>query len=217
MAEPVPDQNKFYSESISVQSGYITGKTECVFHVACGDETYHAITAASCLLSAEVGDKVVIICMDELAWIVNILCKKNTGHNRINLPGSLSIITQDTMELRGKQAVNIVSDTHMQVLSKTIGMDIKNAEIRCDTIGFFSRLVNMHVEIISQVAERVEQVARQLICHLGQRFCTVKNHDEQRSGSYRALVKDDITIESDNYTQRSKRHVTIDGEKIHLG
>ena len=121
------------------------------------------------------------------------------------------------MELRGGQAVSIASDTHMHVLGKKISMEMKSAEIHCDTVGFFSRVVNIHVEIMSQVAERIEQVARQLICHLGQRFCTIKNHDEQRSGSYRALVKDDITIESDNYTQRSKRHVTIDGEKIHLG
>ena len=76
MAEPVLDQNKFYSESISVQSGYITGKTECVFHVECGDKTYYATTAASCLLLADIGDKVLITCMDGTAWIVNILCKK---------------------------------------------------------------------------------------------------------------------------------------------
>lgn len=173
--------------------------------------------AASCLLQASPGDQVLLAGSPQCYWLLAILQQADQQAAQLQIKGALTIQTSGPLTLHSGEDLRLCSAGTQQVIAQSWQLDSQNVEVHCQRANLITRAMQLTTGTFSHWAEQIEQVATRVLQRFGQRLCTVKEHDEQRSGSHRHLVQGSSLLQAETVIQKARGHVSIDGQQIHLG
>lgn len=173
--------------------------------------------AASCLLQAAPGDQVLLAGSPEHYWLLAILQRADQQAAQLQIKGALTIQTSGPLTLNSGEDLLLCSAGTQQVIAEAWQLDSQRVEVHCQRASLIIRAVQLTTGTLSHWAEQIEQVATRVLQRFGQRFCTVKEHDEQRSGSHRHLVQGSTVQQAETIIQKARGQISIDGQQIHLG
>jgi hypothetical protein len=173
--------------------------------------------AESCLLQATPGDQVLLAGSPESYWLLAILQRADQQAAHLQVHGALTIQTSGPLTLNSGEDLLLCSAGNQQITTQNWQLDSHSVKVHCQQASLITRAVQLTTGTLSHWAEQIEQVATRVLQRFGQRLCTVKEHDEQRSGSHRHLVQGSSLLQAETITKKARGHVSIDGQQIHLG
>ncbi|QIM48535.1 DUF3540 domain-containing protein [Pusillimonas sp. DMV24BSW_D] len=182
-------------------------------------EILKARLAASCLLTPEAGDTVLVshATGHNTGFILAILQRNDPDSGSLNLPGGAQLHTnQAGVELQ-TQNLHLNSAFQLQLNSGTLDINALSSTIKVKHWqGWFDTVESCAVNASFTAKTFSSQVGR-LIQRLKESFRRIDGLEETRAGRVRVSVDDHHHIEAGHITHTAKGFVKIDGKKIDLG
>ncbi|MBI6550373.1 DUF3540 domain-containing protein [Xenorhabdus lircayensis] len=163
---------------------------------------WHCRRAASCLLTPEMGDTVLITKADEQLWILAILERtEQQNPAEINIPGDLSITSQGNLNLHSN-GLNITAD---------------NGSCHINEMQYSGESLSAWVSIARIVGNQFESVW-QTVTQLSNRLFRHTTQTEQvNAGQLDMQAESYVRLHAQNTVVSAKAITKIDAEQIHIG
>ena len=182
-------------------------------------EILKARLAASCLLTPEAGDIVLVshAAGHNSGFILAILQRNDPNSGSLNLPGGAQLHTNRAGVELQTQNLYLNSASHLQLNSGTLDINAVSSTVKVKHWqGWFDTFESCAVNASFTAKTFSSQVGR-LIQRLKESFRKIDGLDETRAGRVRVSVDDHHHIEAGHVTHTAKGFVKIDGQKIDLG
>ncbi len=174
---------------------------------------YRALTAASCLVRPKQGDSVLTAFDEEgNGFILSVLIR-----NQVSGRGSEIILEGDASLHVRRGGLTISADDEVSVVSDKLSVAARTGHAVFEDCSFLGKSLFAEFGTIKTVAEKAENIFRQLTEKLIDAFRFVKDHEEIQTGSTRYLVDTNLTMHSKNAMHVAEEIVTINAEQVHLG
>ncbi len=190
--------------------GWIDAVTDGQYRVSTDIGWLSAIKAASCLLTPEPGDRV-LLSFDELSsiYVLAVLERRALAASCIDLPGDATIRAGGDLSLAALRNLTC-SATRLAVAAEEGDFSIMRA-------SFLGTAVSVQAQRIKSVFVTADQIYRDLTQRIGEYFRATSEHEEIHANSSRKLVTEDLSMQSRNTILVAEENVKIDGELVHLG
>ncbi|MDR0217522.1 MAG: DUF3540 domain-containing protein [Enterobacteriaceae bacterium] len=163
---------------------------------------WHCRRAASCLLTPEPGDTVLVATVEEQLWVLAVL-ERNEQQNlaEISVPGSLTIAAQGALNFNS-HGLNITAD---------------NGNCHINKMQYSGESLSAWVSVAQLMGNKFESVW-QTITQLSQRLFRHTAQTEQvRAGQLDMQAEDYMRLHARHTMMTAKAVTKIDAEQIHIG
>lgn len=177
-----------------------------------------AKVSASCLLTPDVGDEVLVFAGKTNNYIMSVLERANSGRNaEIVFPtGAQLHCPSGSLSLKA-ESVNINGTNTLDLNARTLSVQSTDAQLRSTNFDTWIGKLDARALSVKVVANQVSTVVGRLIERAKQRFQWIEGVHETRAGRIRMASSDRIQMTSKHTSIRAEGYVKIDGEKIDLG
>lgn len=205
---PEPGQHTASVEA-KAGTGWLLHADQCAFE---------ARQAASCLLTPQPGDRVLVYCQAGEAWVLAVLDRELGAEWAIETPGpmrlgprsgDLSMHARRTVHVRGGEAIDLRTPG-LGVRAATARLVSRHASWLCDRCeGRFNvlRLVGRACEGLFERFRRRARVS----------YREVETLDHACSGEMHYRADANLSLEGGNLLGSAEHLASIDGKQIHLG
>ncbi|EOD79739.1 hypothetical protein D515_01211 [Grimontia indica] len=198
-------------------SGIVNTVCDGAFTVTVNHCRFSSNKAAGCLLVPEAGDTVLLAILGGKFWILDVLEKSNIETANISFPGSLNLHTGQKLTLSSLAGLTLQTPAKAALVASEMNVKTQSTHVQTSQVKLTAEKADVALTILHQVIERAETYTEWLISKLGRCIRTVREHDEQRSGSYTQRVEGSHVVESENSVHIARKHMAMDAKKIHLG
>lgn len=211
---------KFELNQPWLEYGNITGFRQENWIVETSNGEIQAKKATSCLVTPEIGDKVLIsISSEGDCFILSILDRPKENQNtHLSFKGNVNLeASQGKINLIAKKDISLASQNNLSLASNNFYLASNKGKAHIENLSFTGKKLTTSLKKIKMVCVSVEQIFARLTQKLINSFKFVKEHNEVQSNSSRYLVEDTLTVQSKNATHMAEEIITLNGEQIHLG
>jgi hypothetical protein len=174
--------------------------------------------AKSCLVSPDVGDRVLCAVEPEGAFVLAVLTGREGAETRIEAEGDLELSAPaGKVAVRGADAVDLVSGGAVTTTAAEINLCAPRGSVAIEEMGFFGRVVQAEVTRIALVAQDVDSVISRIAQKAKQVFRFIEDIDQTRAGMVDMRAENLIALRGENAIVSARVLAKIDGEQIHLG
>lgn len=174
--------------------------------VECGSRRWHCRRAASCLLTPEPDDTVLVTKLvtnvEEQFWVLAILARaEQQNPAEISVPGDLAIASQGNLTLTS-HGLNITAD---------------NGDCHISKMQYSGESLSAWVSITQLVGNKLESVW-QSVTQLSQRlFRHTKQTEQVQAGQLVMQAENYLRLHAQNTLMTAKAVTKINAEQIHIG
>lgn len=186
--------------------------------VASGNAEYQARRAASCLLSPDVGDDVLLAIVPELGTFVLSVLVKTGEAARLSVDGDLEIQAQSgRVVVAARDGVDLVSTGGVGITSQSLRVTSRVAELVLDNLSMVGSLAQAHVTRVKVAADTIDQAAQRLTQRLQRAYRFVSGTDQLRAERVDIAADKTLSVHAENAVVTAAELVKVDGGQIHLG
>ena len=182
---------------------------------------HQAQKAASCLLSPETGDLVLISLDNEgLCFVLAVLVRgaENKSPQRISFDGPTHLqVMNGDLSLTSDHDINLASENRIACATDEIAVQAQNARVVSKHLFILGQALTAQIGRIKSIARSVEHVYKLSTQRLDNSFRYVAEHDEIQSKTSRILVEDLMSVQTKNTCHLADETIKIDAEHINLG
>lgn len=177
-----------------------------------------AKVSASCLLTPEVGDEVLVFAGKTNNYIMSVLERVNSERSpAIMFPVGAQLHCRSGELGLKAESVSIHGTTALDLNSQRLSVQSTDTKLRSVNFDTWIGKLDARALSIKLVANQVSTVVGRLIERAKQRFQWIEGVQETRAGRIRVTSSDRIQMTSKHTSIRAEGYVKIDGEKIDLG
>lgn len=174
--------------------------------------------SASCLLTPEVGDEVLVFAGKTNNYIMAVLERANSGRNaEIVFPAGAQLHCRSGALGLKAESVSIHGTKTVDLNAHRLSVQSTDAQLRSTNLDTWIGKLDVRALSVKLVANQVCTVVGRLIERAKQRFQWIEGVHETRAGRIRMASSDRIQMTSKHMSIRAEGYVKIDGEKIDLG
>jgi Protein of unknown function (DUF3540) len=174
--------------------------------------------AKSCLVSPDVGDRVLCAVEPEGAFVLAVLTGREGAKTLIEAEGDLELSAPaGKVAVRAADAVDLVSGGAVTATAAEINLCASRGSVAIEEMGFFGRVVQAEVARIALVAHEVDSVITRIAQKAKQVFRVTEDIDQTRAGMIDMRAQNLIALRGENAIVSARVLAKIDGEQIHLG
>ncbi|KAA9003297.1 DUF3540 domain-containing protein [Affinibrenneria salicis] len=170
--------------------------------VECEGRGWHCRRAASCVIAAEIGDRVLIASTDEQVWLLAVLERAATHQPaQLNVAGDL----------------RISSNGELSLSSPTLRVTAEEGDCHISQMKYSGESVSAWVSLSRIVGKRAESVwhtVTQISHHLLRKTTQT---EQVRAGQLDMKAEDYARLHAENTLITSKAITKVDSEQIHMG
>lgn len=202
--------------------GRVVAVEGALFLVETEAELLHASRAASCLLSPEKGDLVLVAAGEaeaaRQAWILAVLERAAQGPAKVEHEQGLILrASQGPVTIAGGAGVSLTSPETVRVTSGHLRVNTVSGEITAQELSFWGRVLSAGADSVKFVAQTLDTVAERITSKARNCYRRVENVETSSAGTMFTKVKHVWSLRG-NYAQvTAVKDVKIDGEHIHMG
>jgi hypothetical protein len=207
-------------ESELAEDGYVVHVEGPRMTVRVGDDDVRARRALSCLVTPELGDRVLLAQVRDGTWFVlAVLDRSEDGPVRVGTSDrSLSIEAADgRVDIVAPEGVGVATHGNLRVTSATAEVHTGAASMTFDTLTTLGRRALSHIKKSTVVGEVLETVADVVAERLKRSYRVVREIDQLRSGTIDHQADKALRVHAENAFITAAEVVKLDGENIHLG
>jgi len=167
-----------------------------------------AMVSASCLLSPEVGDRVILLADSEQLYITSILVKASQAEQVLTVPGQLTV---------NAKAIKFNSEETFEVEAKTVGFSASVANFKFGVLNQLALKMALVAEKLDVTAQRIRRTAKQEYTLFDQQHERVTDTKNVQAGRWIQRVHKQWIARSERTTITASKEVKLDGKRIDLG
>ena len=176
----------------------------------------NAKVAASCLISPEVGDSVLICTLEQECFITAVLEKQSQAH-KINIPGDLTLSASGSTTLSSSQGITQVSGGDVTIAAKKINQVSSEQSITTDALSVHAQDSKLQSKQINVVAEQSNTIINRCYQKADQVMRWVETIETLNIGTWVQNIKGTLNSRANNQIMTAKSDVKVDAERIHMG
>jgi hypothetical protein len=166
--------------------------------------------AATCLVTPEPADIVLLQGAPPVAFVVAILLRASGVPLAITAPGDEGLV------LRAGQ-ITIDAGTRLNLTAPQAILTLDQVTLRSRAAILVTQTAAMATGLLRAVAQRVEMTAEILVSALGSRNAVVRETDVLRAGSTLSQVEGVAASQTGSFVVTARKDVRMDAERISLG
>lgn len=186
--------------------------------VSCGDARLTCRRAHSCLLEPEIGDRVLISCVDpQHPYVLAILERPYASAARIHIDGDLTFESNGTVRFHAAQGIHLHGENEVKVHGNHLELNVDEAELivkktslHCVELQGWIGALRLIGKTLETVVERVVQISKAS-------FRTVETVDHVRSAHLDYAASASVRLHGKHALLTAERLSKIDAQHIHLG
>ncbi len=189
-----------------------------VIQVTLSVGTVEATLAKGCLVTPEVGDKVLCAMDSEEVFVISVLSSENTKTTSISAQGDLLLrAPSGKVSVAGASGVDIASAGPLGFVAPEVHVHAKKGSIAVEELGFFGRLLQAEIAKVALVADEVDSVLNRLSQRAKRVFRFTEELDQTRAGTVDIRAQKMLGLRAENAVLSARVLAKVDGEQIHLG
>ncbi|UBM41325.1 DUF3540 domain-containing protein [Hafnia paralvei] len=162
---------------------------------------WHCRRAASCVISPQIGDAVLIASVENQVWLLAVLEQANPQQAELNVSGNLHIRSSGELSL---------SSEALRVCAERGDCHINEMKYSGETLSAWVSLSR----VVGKRAESVWHTVTQISHHL---LRTTRQTEQVRAGQLDMKAEDYARLHARNTVITSKAITKVDSEQIHMG
>ncbi|WP_437957665.1 DUF3540 domain-containing protein [Sorangium sp. So ce119] len=208
---------KFARLEVGLEAGRVERSREAVV-VRLASGSYEARRAKSCLVTPEVGDKVLCAIEPEGLYLLAVLEGREGAPTKLAADGDLEVQARGgQVAICASRRVDIASGGGVAVTGTEVHVRAAKGSVAVEELGFFGRLVQAEVAKVALVAQEVDSRLTRLTQRAKRVFRFVEELDQTRAGAVDLRAESMIGIRGENAVIAARVLAKIDGEQIHIG
>ncbi len=216
-AEKLPSYKN--DESIIVEYGIVDEVSEEQYIVLSNAGRFTASSAFSCIISPQVGDRV-MLSRDEhdQCYLLSIIHRTVGNAASLCFQGDLSINSQQgSVTIAGDQGVQLASPKDLTMASQELNVAATKATLNIADLAAVGDQLTSNISKIRIFANTIDSVAERLSQRLKNSFRMIEGVDQTRAGDVLTSVKNLFSMRSRQSAILAKKDMKIDAERIHMG
>lgn len=174
--------------------------------------------AASCLLSPEMGDTVLVGGDNtERVYIIAVLERANSSPMRLSVEGDLQVTAGGTLSIDGRTGLTLSTPEHCVLAADELTVRGSRATLLIEKLCAIGSEIGVTVARLRFVGHVMESLVDRFMLTAKQSLRVVEGTDQLRSGSIDYRAKQTMNLHGRNFLASAKELVKVDGSQIHLG
>lgn len=212
-AKKIPENASQAYQEIAVVVRVAEGRAT----VRAGEVEYSAKRAASCLLEARQGDRVLCAVAETDAWILAVLDREDATTS-IAVEGDLEIISrQGRVRVGGREGLSLGSEADVTIAAGELNVRTMAASLVADGIEVLGKTVRAEAGRVKVLAEALDTVLDRFSQRVKRAYRFVEERDSLRAGTIDYVADKAVTVSAENTVMTAKELVKVDGGQIQLG
>lgn len=195
----------------------ILGDGSLRVRAASGDHA--ARRAVSCLVTAEVGDVVLLACTpSEGTFILAVLSRETDAPTTLAVPGDLAVRVPDgRLTLAASAGVDLLSAREVGVTAGAVRVHALEGSVVLQGLSFVGDVVRAEIDRIKLAAQAFDAVVERVTQKVQRSYRTVAETDQLRAERVDYRADKVMSLHAEHALVSADELVKIDAEQIHLG
>jgi hypothetical protein len=204
---------------VAMDEGAPEDGPDAAFRVRCGNRTFDAHLAASCLMRPEQDDTVLLARLEDGANVIlSILYRADAASVcRLALPRDSSLECPGRLSVRAADALALHSGNIMDLQSDALSVATASADLRITRMTALMNQVDACCHSLYTLGHSARCVFQTLTQCLGSSRRMVEGEDETRAGSSTLMVTENATVMAKNGLTLVEDTARTDAKLIQLG
>ncbi len=187
------------------------------FRVQTENGPISARQAKGCLIKPVKGDRVLMVCAGDDAFILNVLESEDTEAPAvISYPGDVKLHASGTLNLLGRQ-VDVGGAESVRVKSSRFDLSCLKILARFEESSIEGRLIKLRLDKMKTVVNSLETRANRVFDRFKRHYRRIDEFEDSAVGRVRLRVKKLFSLHSKSATIQAEERVKMDADKIILG
>ncbi|RLB46221.1 MAG: hypothetical protein DRI90_27570 [Deltaproteobacteria bacterium] len=173
--------------------------------------------AASCLLTPEPGDRVLVACAPE-PFILAVLERDERVAARVEFAGDATLCSRSGhLDLAGREGVRVTAGKAIALLSKTLSVKTGRAEIFAEKLTSVAKTVVAKVDQLGLVARNYDLVAERITQRAARAYRFIAELDQLRARHFDYRAEHSAQLKGETTVLTARQVIKVDGEQVHIG
>ena len=202
----------------SLLEGEVCGKCENRFMVLLDRGAVRADLADGCLVSPEVGDRVLTAWSPpQAAYILTVLTRVDRNKPaHINIRSDTAVNVDGSLDVQARN-INLIGADALRMDASDFELNALTGRTRFGRFSFWGGLVKSRMDQITATFRTSEIIAERWFSRVKRSYRRIEEFEETKAGRLRLLVKELFHLGSKNTMIGAEEKIKMDADKIHLG
>ncbi|MDR0827004.1 MAG: DUF3540 domain-containing protein [Desulfovibrio sp.] len=193
--------------------------SDATFRVRCGNKTFEARLAASCLMRPERDDTTLLAHLEDGANVIlSVLYRADAASvcrlrlpedSKLECPGRLTVTAADDLSLQSGKSMGLQADA--------LSLSASSADLRITRATAMLNQLDACCNFVYMLGNSARQVFQTLTQCLGSSRRMIEGEDETRAGSSTLMVTENATVMAKNGLTLVEDTARTDAKLIQLG
>lgn len=179
---------------------------------------YRAEKAASCLMSPQIGDSVLVARVSSKLFVLAVLQQKDANKSNISLNGDVEFkIPNGSLHLSAQKGLHFSTPEDLNLIAKKFGITGDSLVTVVKKINFYGDLAEMQLQNLKFVSNQVKSTINVAIQQFGRRHANIDGLESTTAGTIKQTAKEIMNLKSKFAFIKAKKNIKMDGEQILMG
>lgn len=209
------DPRQLLDDEVRQVTAVVTAVADGRFVVRTRTRGLTARAAASCLVTPEPGD-VVLLALGEQATYVLAVLERKDAPLKLCIDGDGEIEVRGKLSLTAKEAVAVASPD-VSLLSGRLDVRAVDAGVALERLSMFGRYLQGEIEKVKLLGDTFDTVFERVSQRVRRSFRTVTEVEQVRTENLDMRARRTMNLHGENTVITAKKLVKLDGDQIHVG
>lgn len=188
-------------------------------HVRAASGDHDARRAVSCLVTAEVGDVVLLARTPfEGTFVLAVLSREDEAPTTLAVPGDLAVRVPDgRLTLAASAGVELLSAREVSVTSGAVRVHAVEGSVVLQGLSFLGDVVRAEIDRVKLVAQTFDSAVERLSQKVQRSYRTITETDQLRAERIDYKADKVMSLHAEHALISADELVKVDAEQIHLG
>jgi len=181
----------------------------------------HAQRALGCLVTPRVGDRVLLVCTEQEAFVLSVLSRRNTDTDTatiLSAPGDIQLMAgKGRVGLVGRDGIDLVSGRDVSVEADGFHLRAKMARMVIGSLHWLGQRLNAEIDASRVVGRLFDSVVERFSRRAKRSYRVVDELDHARSEQIDYRARSNMSLRGRNVLTTADELIKLDGDQIHLG
>ncbi len=203
------------------EAAWVEGIAEGAYRVRGRAGAFEAVRAASCLLDASVGDKVLVARSedDEEAYVLAVLTRASAdGRTQIAVDGDLQLVSrEDKVEVAAHDGIRMLTPAGIETSAREMMLRVDDAKLFVKSMAYLGREVVSQVRAAKLDGGRLDGAWESIRQHAKRVYRMVTEGEYVRAQSFDVRCDNQLELHGENAAITAKQLVKMDAGQIVMG
>ena len=189
-------------------------------HVRTRDGLCAARPAASCLLAARVGDKVLLARSEDEreAYVLAILARSTEGPSSLSVEGDLELRAHGgAVRVTADEGIELTTPQALEATAGRLRMQAEDAKLFLKSVAYLGREVAAKVRVAKLAGDMIDSAWSTVRSHADRVYRDTKEMEHVQAGSFDVRCDRALTLHANNTAVTAEQLIKMDSAQILMG